>query len=298
MNVWMLCYTGSVQQISLPKTTFAKMECWGAQGGNSMSDNVAYTNSTGLGAYTCGILSFSSPITLYIYVGSKGANAVVGAHSSGGYNGGGTGAWDEQDDDTGGGGGGSTDIRLTNGNWDNFNSLKSRIMVAAGGGGRCWRVDSPGYGGGIKGGDVLYHDGSVYCAGGTQTSKIWGHGDNAAGKATNDAGGFWTALAGGGGGYYGGNCSWNASSKTGDVYYSSASGGSSFISGHTGCNAIKESSTSSNIIHTEQPNHYSGYVFSNTVMKAGNVSMPKPTGGTETGHSGNGYCKITWHPSL
>ena len=41
-----------------------------------------------------------------------------------------------------------------------------------------------------------------------------------------------------------------------------------------------------------------GKVFTNTVMKAGNESMPSPTGGTETGHSGNGYCKITWHPSL
>jgi len=33
-------------------------------------------------------------------------------------------------------------------------------------------------------------------------------------------------------------------------------------------------------------------------MKAGNEVMPSPTGGTETGHSGNGYCKITWHPAL
>ena len=274
------------------------MECWGAQGGNSMADNVAYTNQTGLGAYTRGIISFSNAITLYIYVGSKGANAVVGSHSSGGYNGGGSGAWDEADDDTGGGGGGATDIRLSNGNWDNFNSLKSRIMVAAGGGGRCWRIVDAGYGGGLTGGNV-YKNGSIYCAGGTQTSKIWGHGDNAAGKAkNNDANGYYTALAGGGGGYYGGNVSWNANNKTGDVYYSSAAGGSSFVSGHSGCNAISSSSTSSNIIHTGQPNHYSGYVFTNTIMKAGNEVMPSPTGGTETGHSGNGYCKITWHPSL
>ena len=98
---------------------------------------------------------------------------------------------------------------------------------------------------------------------------------------------------GGGGGYYGGGGGGYNASIVG-----SGAGGSSFISGHTGCNAISESSTFSNIIHTGQPNHYSGYVFTNTVMKAGNESMPSPTGGTETGHSGNGYCKITWHPAL
>ena len=33
-------------------------------------------------------------------------------------------------------------------------------------------------------------------------------------------------------------------------------------------------------------------------MKAGDESMPSTSGGTETGHSGNGYCKITWMPVL
>jgi hypothetical protein len=98
---------------------------------------------------------------------------------------------------------------------------------------------------------------------------------------------------GGGGGYYGGGGGGHNSGIVG-----SGAGGSSFISGHIGCNAISSSSTSSNIIHTGQPNHYSGYTFTNTVMKAGNEVMPSPTGGTETGHSGNGYCKITWHPAL
>jgi hypothetical protein len=77
-----------------------------------------------------------------------------------------------------------------------------------------------------------------------------------------------------------------------------ASGGSGFISGHTGCNAINQNSTSTKITHTGQPNHYSGYIFTNTVMKAGDESMPSPTGGTETGHSGNGNAKITWMPVL
>ena len=75
-----------------------------------------------------------------------------------------------------------------------------------------------------------------------------------------------------------------------------AQGGKS--GGNGGYSVGNKTLSSSNIIHTGQPNHYSGYVFSNTVMKAGNVSMPKPTGGTETGHTGNGYAKITWMPVL
>ena len=41
-----------------------------------------------------------------------------------------------------GGGGGATDVRLTPGEWNNFDSLKSRIMVAAGGGGNNVSINS------------------------------------------------------------------------------------------------------------------------------------------------------------
>ena len=200
-------------------------------------------------------------------------------------------------DELGASGGGATDIRLTNGDWDHFNSLKSRIIVAGGGGGfgYSWSVYFPGVGGGLNGQDAYGSRIWTFAGtGGSQTSGgigyesdkytglngLFGKGGN--GYGNYDGGG------GGGGGYYGGS---------GGIV-DSGSGGSSFISGHTGCNAISSSSTENNIIHTGQPNHYSGYVFTNTVMKAGNESMPSPTGGTETGHSGNGYCKITWHPSL
>ncbi len=197
-------------------------------------------------------------------------------------------------------GGGATDIRLTNGSWDNFNSLKFRIMVAGGGGGRGYSTNVssyfPGCAGGLTGQDAYgNHMWTFAGTGGTQTSGgidsehttkyldlngLFGKGGK--GYGNYDGGG------GGGSGYYGGS---------GGIV-DSGSGGSSFISGHTGCNAISSSSTSSNIVHTGQPNHYSGYVFTNTVMKAGNESMPSPTGSTETGHTGNGYCIITWHPAL
>lgn len=86
---------------------------------------------------------------------------------------------------------------------------------------------------------------------------------------------------------------------------SSGGGGSSFISGHNGCNAISASSTSSSMIHTGQPNHYSGLFFSNTSMidgegyqwttgRGSQTGMPNLTmTGTMTGNTGNGQVKIT-----
>ena len=169
-------------------------------------------------------------------------------------------------------------------------------MVAAGGGGRCEKYTQPGYGGGLSGGNA-YQNNEIICSGATQTSIIWGHGDNTAGKGKNNEYGYWVGLSGGGGGYYGGNASWDATESNSS--YANASGGSSFISGYSGCDAIAESSTEDNIIHTGQPNHYSGKVFTNPIMIAGNASMPKPKGGTETGHSGEGYAIISWiSPSL
>ena len=37
----------------------------------------------------------------------------------------------------------------------------------------------------------------------------------------------------------------------------------------------------------------SSYYLSNASTKAGNTSMPSTSGGTETGHTGNGYARIT-----
>ena len=118
---------------------------------------------------------------------------------------------------------------------------------------------------------------------GTQTSTLFGR--------TNDSS---TTL--GGGGYYAGGVGFGAD----------ASGGSSFISGHNGCDAITESSTESNIVHTGQSIHYSGYKFTDTIMIDGLgykwtntkgteiVGMPSHDGtSTMTGNTGHGYAKIT-----
>jgi hypothetical protein len=272
------------------------MECWGAQGGNGIGN--AGIGIGGKGGYSKGYLSVSTIATFYIYVGGKGENAIVsqknnswtGTGGNGGWNGGGSGIWDGTDDDCGGGGGGATDIRTTNGTWNTFTSQKTRIMVSGGGGGSSY-IKEGGAGGGLNGGYGELQDGSISGVQATQTTGYkFGQGQSAYHPTNfvNDGGG-------GGGGYYGGTTiSVLSESNSSDA----GSGGSGFISGHAGCNAINQNSTSTKITHTGQPNHYSGYVFTNTVMKAGNEVMPSPSGGTETGHSGNGYCKITWQPAL
>jgi len=183
-------------------------------------------------------------------------------------------------------------------------------MVAAGGGGAndrnytetgaLYGCGDGGFGGSLIGGNGVHVPNSDskgwYCLtyGANQTYGGTGLEYNNGGSTTYNSGCFGSAIingaisqAGGGGGYYGGANS---------IVHCGGSGGSSFISGHSGCNAIKESSTESSIIHTGSPNHYSGYMFTNSMMIAGNEPMPSPISGTETGHNGNGYCIISWIP--
>ena len=270
-----------MQTFTAPLNTTYKIECWGAQGRGDI----------GRGAYTNGNISFPAASNFYIYVGQMGVNGLqihdesYANITSGTFNGGG-GFFCPNGDLNNATGGGATDIRLQSGIWNDFNSLKSRIMVAAGGGGLI--NGSPCYGGTLSSLSETtnqfadrYH--TTISQGATQTSGYkFGIGQDG-------------GRAGAGGGYYGG-C---AHGNEGGLVGIRGSGGSSFISGYIGCDAISESSTEDNIIHTGQPNHYSGYVFTNSVMIAGDAIMPKPGGGTETGHPGNGYCIISWiSPSL
>ncbi len=215
------------------------------------------SHAGGLGGYTSGVIDMKIGEKYVLFIGTKGY--ITGGGYNGGGNGGSythsTGNWKYA------GGGGSTDIRyFGDASIDTIvNSqlgINSRIMVAGGGGGGSY------YSNGSAGGYVSPLTSSFY-----------------RGLASSKGGG-------GGGGYFGGTA---GSSDQG------GGGGSSFISGHNGCNAIGASSTSFNIIYTGQPNHYSGYVFTNTQMITGNAVMPSHDGlSTMTGNSGNGYAKITY----
>ena len=255
-----------MQTFTAPLNTIYKIECWGAQGGNDMDGR------GGLGAYTAGDINLLTNTKLYVCVGCYGTRGSKLIYINGGGITHGAAS-----------GGGSSDVRLTGGTWNDFASLKSRIMVAAGGGGGENVEKHGGYGGALTGG--ANHDNTVL--GATQTS---GYGFGVA-RYTLLVSNKEDGWGGGGNGYYSGYSSENREYAG---YITGGGGGSSFISGYPGCNAIAESSTESNIIHTGQPNHYSGKVFTNPVMIAGNATMPKPNGATETGHSGNGYCIIAW----
>lgn len=298
-------YTGNVQAFTAPIKGTYKIEAWGASGGDVTISDTTYQG--GLGGYTSGTINLEKNQKLYIYVGGSTSSY------EGGYNGGAAGGSGTDGKYTGGGG--ATDIRIVNGNWNDFNSLKSRIMVAAGGAGTGYYGSEiiggaggglTGYQGTLKSGGVIDKN-HIIATAGNQTSG--GNGcfncSITNGKFGNGYFGFSTYTGygygtGGGSGYYGGG---SGSDTANNV--SSGAGGSSFISGHNGCDAIKKESTEDNIIHTGGSIHYSGLYFTNTVMIDGNgynwttakgnyLKMPSHIDNTEmTGNHGNGFARIT-----
>lgn len=282
-------YTGSVQTATLTPGRY-KLECWGAQGGNSNQSNGTYGNG-GKGGYSTGILNVSTNTTIYITVGGQGQNGVFNTRTAGGFNGGGDG-YGTNNSGVGGGGGGASDISLMSpvfshssyfiNNIRDTNSLLSRIIVAGGGGSAGYDVSNNaangGAGGGTTGQDGLsnrvYHG-----TGGKQTTFGTGGSSEEPNRYSVQAKFGCGASAsnstdvapGGGGGWYGGG-----------LYCDSAGGGSGYVYTPT---------TASNYPSGCLLN--SAYYLSNAQTIAGNQSFPSPTGGTETGHSGNGYVRIT-----
>ena len=287
-------YTGSYETFIAPATGFYQIELWGAQGGNSSGNNSqtcsynrgrAYGGGCGgFGSYTSGVIKLNKDEVLYVYVGQRGTDAKARNNVAGGWNGGGFGTYDHADNEASGSGGGATDIRLvptsTLTTWNEFESLKSRIMVAAGGGGGS-DVYAAGSGGTITSAAARFSKGA------SQTSGYaFGYGENAVYRISNKD------VAGGGSGYFGGY-STAASSSNYSNFGHVGTGGSSYVSGCDGCVAISEESTSqSDITFLETGEHYSGYVFDEITMLAGGSSMPSGTGYT-VGNVSNGYAKIT-----
>lgn len=290
-------YSGNYQTFVAPESGNYKIELWGAQGGGTTNTTKGLSLG-GSGAYTTGILSLEKGATIYVYVGEYGGNftstnvGTVSLYASR-FNGGGSGALDSSEGASSGEhgfpGGGATDVRLVNGSWNDSSSLISRIMVAAGGGGGGWSGNGASdqyYAGGGGAGGALTGVGAVNATNstpGTQTGGgIFGVGSN----GIFGTGGNNNGTGGGGGGYYGGKQGLSFAKPN-----ASGSGASSFVSGCFGCNAVNAAG-----VNTGQPNHYSGYVFTGATLIAGNETMPTSVGGVETGHTGNGYAKITYLP--
>ena len=244
-----------------------KIECYGS--GYIRGSVQSY------GAYTKGIITFEETKTLYLYIGGYGkfnaldpdAIITIGSNACG-----------------------STDIRTDYGDYYDFNSLKSRIMVAASAGGSDSFNGEFGSGGTLEGLRGLANESRIddfknltenplIALGGTQTNGGKCNDSNTNplfpcfsgqfglinySNSTTDSGGF------GGNGYYSG-ATYDRAGNGG--------GGSSFISGHKGCNAISSNSTDfDHIFHTGQSIHYTNISFTNTEMQSGHETKYASTG--------------------
>ena len=122
-----------------------------------------------------------------------------------------------------------------------------------------------GFGGGLNGGDAINHNNTYTLSGATQTTGYaFGQGQNGNKKTGGKFGA--EGNGGGGGGFYGGL----ASLQDGNHSCCGGAGGSGYVGSVTNGETI-----------------------------AGDQTFPKPKGGTETGHEGDGYAIISWiSPSL
>jgi len=289
-----------------------KLECWGAKGGDDPNNGGALP---GKGAYTSGYINLTLGKQLFLYVGGVG-NSIYKQANYGGWNGGGTNT-SNANTYFPSGGGGATDVRLIkhtgSDGWSGTSSLRSRIIVAAGGGG-CF---SDGYStianganaGGLKG-YVPYNSAnsnfteSIYDGTGAnqiscgscpayndpnwlgyvqiKDGKInpWGY-FGYANQSYVDY--FWAG--GGGSGWWGGL----------SIHGRGGGGGTSFISGMAGCIAMSADGIQNTSINYMTVDGTS-YSFLSPIMKDGASSMPLPSGGTEMGHNSSGYCIISWIP--
>ena len=261
-------YSGSAKQITLPKGQY-KLECWGAQGGT-------YSRyKGGPGGYSVGNIILTKKETLFFYVGGAGTTSTAA-----GFNGGGTGI------SSGRGGGGASDIRIGQ------DSLYARVIVAGGGGGAGVTgadTNPAGCGGGLYGGDGYYNNttgtyttgktrsgGSASQTAGGESWKTQSSGTGTFGKGGNASG---YSCGGGGGGWYGGGGAYDNDSDS-DGHW--GGGGSGYV---------YTSSTASNYPSGCLLN--SSYYLTNAQTIAGNTAFTSPTGTNETGHTGNGYIRIT-----
>lgn len=254
-------YTGAVQSVTLPKGTY-KLECWGAQGGYSSSNSGIDVGMGGKGGYSVGTITLDKKTPIYIYAGGVGSISGNGKADGGFPNGGSS--WASGTSEGAGGGGGSSDIRI------GTDSLYARVIVAGGGGGGGEDNETGGYGGGETGGT----SGSGTPGSQTAPSGYFGIG----GHTSYDGGG-------GGGGWYG------AYPAGGQTTPATGSSGSDTSGSPGGSGYVYTSATASNYPSGCLLN--SSYYLSAAKTIAGNTSFTSPTGSSETGHSGNGYCRIT-----
>jgi len=213
---------------------------------------------------------------IYLYSGGAGNTG----KTNGGFNGGGKRSGYN-------GGGGASDIRI------GTDSLYARIIVAGGGGSDGATSRTGMYGGGVTGGSSSesYGTGGY---GGTQTgvsesswqtrsqsSSLTAQAGAYSGFGFGGNGIYYAQGYGGagGGGWYGGSGTYPDGSNDDDK---GGGGGSGYV---------YTSSTASNYPSGCLLN--SQYYLENATTLAGNTAFTSPTGTSETGHTGDGYIRIT-----
>lgn len=175
----------------------------------------------GTGGYSTGILSLSTPTSIYLYTGGHGnylSDSEKGKIVNGGFNGGGSSKirWYTSAYSSGGGGGGASDIRIGS------DSLYARVIVAGGGGGGAGESNSSvKQGGGLTGNSAVEEYKATQTKAGTNGS--FGQGANSTGSGNYNYG-----PGGGGGGWYGGGASTNVSDGSAD-YRTYNGGGSGYV---------------------------------------------------------------------
>ena len=276
-------YSGAAKNITLPAGKY-KLEVWGAQGGYRSSSTYG-----GLGGYSIGTITLAESTTVYVYAGGAGNTAPGTATIKvGGFNGGGY-RYKYN------GGGGASDIRIGQ------DSLYARVIVAGGGGSDGATSKQGMYGGGTTGGSSTqnFTASSNYCGkGGTQTYSGYSTSYTITTQATSDLNSNSTSYYCGGFGFGGGG-----------VYLSSGYGGAGGGGWYGGSGTVPDGSGDddrgggggSGYVYTSSTasNYPSGcllnsaYYLTDATTYAGNTSFASTSGSSETGHSGNGYCRIT-----
>lgn len=258
-------YSGAVKSITLPAGVY-KLEVWGAQGGGYSS------YKGGAGGYSIGNLTLLEPTTLYLYAGGQPATSTSSSVTiEGGFNGGGKARYHSYSGTTSycQAGGGGSDIRI------GTDSLYARVIVAGGGGGSASvNALTTKYGGGTSGGSPV----SGYAATQTAAGKNGSFGQGANGYISGYN--YKYASGGGGGGWYGGGA---INSHSDSTNYRGYNGGGS---GYVYCDSTANNYPSGCLLS-------STYYLTEANTYAGNTSFASPTGSNETGHTGNGYCRIT-----
>ena len=297
MNVYDLYdfrYTGSVEQFIAPVSGTYRLEAWGAQGGDA-PENISGNQKMdfvegGKGGYSVGNVFLKKGQIVYVVVGGKGKelnNSPHGAIAKGGYNGGGA-ALSENTRNNQGSGGGATHFAINNnlGELKNYNNNQDDVLLVAGGGGGSYNsipiyyYSYGGAGGGENGDDAIVYFNTKYRSTALTISRfiysqgltIPGGGQYAVlsddtylygsfGKGTDAIANITGFDAGAGGGWYGGSKLLKACGAGGMA----GSGGS----GHVNTN----------------------YVDGQTI--SGTNTFISPNFESETGHSGDGYARIT-----